>query len=325
MSGSGHAERVDDANLLAVAYRGRPATIPELATLSHTPVEQVRVAVQRLRAAGQLEGRGEQLAYPDPAAWAATAVAARATALREDANELLQQIERTVADLPQLFAAWSVGQTASDPMPVLTRHGLRAAEDLWYEIGRHDAGVLDAVLPDISRFLTSAPERIARATRMMRGKDAVRLIIPSSAAATGDDATEQLLVAFAAAGIEYRFLEDPPSWFWVDGDQLAVPYEWGEGRPTSVMSVRNAALAGLASACFGLLWRAATTPASAARSWTPLLSLMRKGNTLEMASRRLGVNPRTGRRRVAQAMEHYGVSTLFALGVAAAADLDAAS
>jgi hypothetical protein len=36
------------------------------------------------------------------------------------------------------------------------------------------------------------------------------------------------------------------------------------------------------------------------------------------------VNPRTGRRRIAQAMQHYGVSTLFALGVAwaGAADRD---
>ena len=34
------------------------------------------------------------------------------------------------------------------------------------------------------------------------------------------------------------------------------------------------------------------------------------------------VNPRTGRRRIAAAMEHYGVSTLFALGVAWSADAE---
>lgn len=47
---------------------------------------------------------------------------------------------------------------------------------------------------------------------------------------------------------------------------------------------------------------------------------MKQGITLDAASRRLGINPRTGRRRVAAAMEQYGVSTLFALGVAWAAD-----
>jgi len=47
---------------------------------------------------------------------------------------------------------------------------------------------------------------------------------------------------------------------------------------------------------------------------------MRQGVTLDAASRRLGINPRTGRRRIAAAMEQYGVSTLFALGAAWAAD-----
>ena len=49
---------------------------------------------------------------------------------------------------------------------------------------------------------------------------------------------------------------------------------------------------------------------------------MRQGVTLDSASRTLGVNPRTGRRRIAAAMEHYGVSTLFALGVAWSADAE---
>ena len=104
-----------------------------------------------------------------------------------------------------------------------------------------------------------------------------------------------------------------------------MPFEWGEPRPTSVVSVRNAALAGMISAYFASLWRSAAPSAPAARSWTPLLDLMRKGMTLDTASRTVGVNPRTGRRRIAQAMGHYGVSTLFALGVAWAADADPAN
>ncbi|HWL02155.1 MAG TPA: hypothetical protein VNQ52_07260 [Microbacteriaceae bacterium] len=311
---------MNDEDLLAVAYRGRPATIAELATLSHVPVEEARTAVRRLRSHARLGGRGERITYSHPANWAAESVASRTTELRRSTDELLAQIEQIVGALPGSIAHWSVGEASSQPMPVLARHGPRAAEDLWYEIGRHGSGVLEACLPDISRFLTSSDERIARASQLMRAKDGVRMIIPT--AATEEPAMRELLVAFTAAGIEYRFLDDPPSWFWVDGDQLAVPFEWGEGRPTSVMSVRSGALAGMVSAYFATLWRAATPPAPAANAWTPLLALMRKGITLETASRMIGVNPRTGRRRIAQAMGHYGVSTLFALGVAWAADTE---
>jgi len=318
---------VNDETLLAVAHRGRPATIGELAALSQQPAEEVASAVDRLRRRGILGGEANELAYPSPAAWAAESVAARAESLRGTARDLLGEIERIVADLPRAIAHWSVGEASSNQMPVLTRHGPRASEDLWYELGIHDSGVLDAVLPDIARFLVSPADRVARFSAAMRGKEAVRVIIPSAAIA--EPGLPELLRAFVAAGIECRMLDDPPSWFWVDGDHLAVPFEWGEDRPTSVLSVRNAALAGMVAAYFQTLWRASrpapdAAAAEAADSWTPLLELMRRGITLETASRIVGVNPRTGRRRIAQAMRRYGVSTLFALGVAWAADADPA-
>lgn len=320
MSASGHCDVVRDDDLLAVAYRGRPTTIDELATLSHTPLQDARDAVRRLRRLGRLGGRGDRIGYSDPAAWAAKTVASHTAALREDARDLLERIETVVAELPQLLGDWSVGEITADPLPVVVRHGPRASEDLWYGLGRHDAGVLEAVLPDISRFLSSPQERVARISEAMRGKEAVRVIIP--AGVVEDPGVPELLVAFTGAGIEYRFLDDPPSWFWVDGEDLAVPFEWGEGRPTSVIGVRSAALAGMISAYFAALWRAAAPPAAAPNAWTPLLTLMRRGATLETASRMIGVNPRTGRRRIAQAMRHYGVGTLFALGVAWAADAE---
>ncbi|GAA2229504.1 hypothetical protein N1031_06375 [Herbiconiux moechotypicola] len=317
---------MNDESLLSMAYRGRPSTVAELATLSHLPLDEVEAIVARLRDRGRLGGHGADLTYTAPADWAAETVAAHAAELRHSARDLLGEIERIVAELPGMIGHWSIGETSADPMPVVTRHGPRAAEDVWYELGQRDTGTLEAVLPDITRFLSSPAERVERFSTAFRRKDAVRVVLSTPAAA--DPALQQLLTAFTAAGMEYRFLDDPPSWFWVDGDQLAVPYEWGEGRPTSVVSVRNTALATLASAYFATLWHSAApaVPASAsAQPWTPLLTLMRKGITLETASRMIGVNPRTGRRRIAQAMTHYGVSTLFALGVAWAADADAAA
>ena len=50
-------------------------------------------------------------------------------------------------------------------------------------------------------------------------------------------------------------------------------------------------------------------------TWDSLLTLMNGGATLEAASRVLGISERTGRRRVAEAMEHYNVSSMLALGV----------
>jgi len=311
---------MSDEYLLGLAYRGRPATISELATLSHLPIAEVDATVARLRDRGWLGGRDGDITYANPAEWAAESVAAHSADLRNTARDLLGEIERVVAELPRMIDHWSIGQTSADPMPVVIRHGLRASEDVWFELGRRDIGTLDAVLPDISRFVTSPEERVIRFSEAFRSKDAVRVILPTAVAE--DPAMEQLLVAFTAAGMEYRFMDDPPSWFWVDGEQLAVPYEWGEGRPTSVLSVRNGALAGMISAYFASLWQFAATSVPAAEPWTPLLTLMRKGMTLDTASRQVGVNPRTGRRRIAQAMHHYGVSTLFALGVAWAADAD---
>ena len=227
-------------------------------------------------------------------------------------------MEKIVEDLPGLLRHWAVGEASDDLVPVITRHGPRASEDLWYETVQHDSGTLHALLPEVDRFLTSSPERSMRFGRALATKDAVKVIMPTWA---GDNpAAIQRMVNYRAVGVDYRLLDDPPSWFWVDGDHLAVPFEWGEGRPTSVLGVRNAALAGMARGYFDMLWQRSTPALPAENSWTPLLVLMRQGNTLDTASRRLGINPRTGRRRIATAMEHYGVSTLFALGVAWAAD-----
>ncbi len=311
---------MSDESLLALAYRGRPGTVIELATLSHRSLEDVRASVERLRSSGQLGGHDGDLAFPNPADWAAEQVAARAADLRRTVRDLLGEMELIVAELPGMIGHWSIGQTSHDPLPVVTRHGPRASEDVWFELGQRDAGTLEAVLPDITRFLTSPAERVIRFSEAFRSKDAVRVIL--SSASVEDPAVGPLLTAFTAAGMEYRFMDDPPSWFWVDGDQLAMPWEWGETRPTSVVSVRNKALAGMISAYFASLWRSAAPSTPVVRPWTPLLSLMRKGVTLDAASRTVGINPRTGRRRIAEAMNHYGVSTLFALGMAWAVDTD---
>ncbi|MEF2979304.1 hypothetical protein [Subtercola sp. YIM 133946] len=318
MPGLQTGRRMGGDALLAIIYRGRPDTVAELAALSHLGRSEARAAVDDLRLRGLLGGVGEELVYTNPAFWAAEAVSARSAELRRTAAEALADLENIVTELPEMLRYWAVGEASDDPVPVVIRHGPHASEDLWFDTVRHDTGTLNAVLPQVDRFAGSSAERAERFGQALAGKDAVRVIMPTWAA---DDADTQPSTAhYGSVGVEYRLMDTPPSWFWVDGEQLAVPFEWGEGRPTSVLGVRNVALAGMARAYFECLWQLAEPVLPAENSWSPLLRLMRQGVTLDTASRRIGIAPRTGRRRIAAAMAHYGVSTLFALGVAWAAD-----
>jgi hypothetical protein len=311
---------VDDAALLAVVYRGRPATVDEVVRLTHVSPEDARAAINRLSAAGLVSEQDGRLSCPDPADCVSRAVAAHAAGLRRSALDSLQEIERLVEALPAMMRQWSVGESSSDVVPVVVRSGPHASEDLWYDTASHDSGTVEGVLPQVDRFLTTGKDRRARFAAAFTAKDAIRIIIPSSAAE--DPRVLERLNTFRGMGMEFRAMDHPPSWFWVDGDRLAMPFEWGEGSPTTVLGLRSGPVAGLARALFAELWRRSDPLVEVDQPWTPLLRLMRQGITLDTASRMLGINPRTGRRRVAAAMTHYGASTLFGLGVAWSAHAD---
>jgi hypothetical protein len=311
---------VDDRGLLELIYRSRPRTIAGLAAVSHLDEPEVSERVARLEKLGALSVRDGNLTYPQPASWTANVVAAQTRAIRESSASATAQIEALVAELPSLLRHWSAGEASGELAPVFARHGPHAAEDLWYDTSLETTGTAWAVLPNVERFLRSDPGRAARFGDAFARKQSVRALLPRSALA--DERLVAMAQGYAAFGVEFRVLDDLPSWFWIDGDTLALPFEWGEGWPTSVLGVRNAALAALGRSLFDQLWRQSESLGVAVHPWTPLLQLMRRGVTLDSASRTLGVNPRTGRRRVAAAMEHYGVSTLFALGVAWSADAE---
>ena len=313
---------VEDRALLELIYRSRPSTIDELAAVAHLPAVDVSTRISRLEEQGALTVREGMITYPHPASWVAGVVEDSTRAIRESTASATTQIDTLLAQLPSLLRHWSVGEVTGDLVPVFARHGPSAAEDLWYDTARETTGSARAVLPNVERFLMSGPDRAARFAEAFAGKQSVRALLPKSA--LDDPRLVAIAQRYAASGVEFRVLDDLPSWFWIDGEILALPFEWGEDWPTSVLGARNAALAALASSLFDQLWRRSESLGVAADAWTPLLRLMRQGVTLDSASRTLGMNPRTGRRRVAAAMEHYGVSTLFALGVAWGADVDGA-
>lgn len=314
---------MDDHALLELIYRSRPDTVADLARVAHADEAEVASGVSRLSQQGALALRDGVITYPHPARWTASVVAAHSQALRESTAAATAQIEHLVAQLPSMLRHWSVGEDSADLVPIFARHGPHAAEDLWYDTSAETTGTAWAVLPNVERFLSSDPGRAARFGEAFAGKTSVRAILPKSMLA--DPRLVAIAEHYNAFGVEFRVLDDLPSWFWIDGDILALPFEWGEDWPTSVLGVRNAALAALGRSLFDELWRRSESIGAGIRPWAPLLQLMRQGITLDSASRTLGINPRTGRRRVAAAMEHYGVSTLFALGVAWAADNERAT
>ncbi|WP_120337398.1 hypothetical protein [Cryobacterium soli] len=309
---------MDDRALLELIYRSRPETVAALAITAHTDAGEVAEAVARLARDGAISVHDGTIAYATPALWTADVVQREVRALRQTASEAASRIEMLVADLPPLLRHWAVGEASGDLVPIFVRHGPQAAEDLWYDIARDESDTAWAVLPDLARYLQSDPARAGRFAEVFAGMRSVRALVPRSLAE--DDRLVAIAARYAAVGVEFRLLDDLPSWFWIDGEVLALPIEWGEGWPTSVVGVRSAALAELGRSLFRELWRRGEPIIGVEQPWAPLLVLMKQGVTLDAASRRLGINPRTGRRRIAAAMEQYGVSTLFALGVAWAAD-----
>ncbi|HEV7950929.1 MAG TPA: hypothetical protein VGP24_14280 [Glaciihabitans sp.] len=310
---------MDDRALLELIYRSRPKTVTELATTAHADESQTADAVARLAQGGAISvGDGGAILYATPAMWTADVVAREARAMRQTADEAASHIEALVAELPALLRHWAVGEASSDLVPVFVRHGPTAAEDLWYDIAREESDTAWAVLPDLGRYLQSDQARASRFAEAFAGKRSVRALVPRSIAE--DERLVAIATRYAAIGVEFRLLDDLPSWFWIDGEVLALPMEWGEGWPASVVGIRSAALAELGRSLFRELWSRGEPIGGVQQPWASLLVLMKQGVTLDAASHRLGINPRTGRRRIAAAMEQYGVSTLFALGVAWAAD-----
>lgn len=309
---------MDDRALLELIYRSRPRTVAELATAAHADEGETAEAVARLAQRGAISEHDGAIAYAKPAMWTADVVEREVRAMRKRTEEATSRIETLVTDLPGLLRHWAVGEASGELVPVFVRHGPQAAEDLWYDVAREHSDTAWSVLPDLGRYLQTDPARSSRFAEMFAGKKSVRAILPRSMAA--DPRLVAIAERYAAVGVEFRVLDDLPSWFWIDGDVLALPIEWGEGWPTSVVGVRSASLAELGRSLYRELWHRGQPIGGVQQPWAPLLMLMKQGITLDSASHQLGINPRTGRRRIAAAMEEYGVSTLFALGVAWAAD-----
>ena len=303
--------------LLGIGLRSRAATVGELAALAVRDEAEVRRDLERLDEDGFVVVRGDQISYTAPEEVVADVVRRRVGDVGAEMLRRLADLAEVVGRLPALAQEWDTGAIDHQPLDVEVFHGAEAVVDFWHvRQAREPARLTDVVLPDASRLYVADPDMQRFWHDATAGEGRRARVIASIADAVHPDA-QQRVDEEIAGGVQLRLLAEPPGWFWItDETTVALPLVWGERWPTSVVAVRSRAVAGMASWLFERMWERAVPARTEAAGWDPLLTLMRSGATLEAASRALGISERTGRRRVSEAMDHFGVGSMLALGVA---------
>ena len=303
--------------LLRVGLRSRADSVADLAALAVRDQAEVRRDLEWLAGEGFLELDRDRISYTAPAEVLADVVRRRAGDLGAEMLRHLADLAEVVGHLPALSRDWDTGGTGSGLLDVEVFHGPEAVVDFWHVRQRREpARRTDVVLPDASRLYVADPVMQGFWHAAGRGDGRRIRVIASIADAVHPDAQARVGDELAG-GLQLRLMERPPSWFWVtDETTVAMPLTWGEAWPTSVIAVRSRAVAGMASWIYERLWEHAVPARAETASWDSLLTLMEGGATLEAASRALGISERTGRRRVSEAMDHFGAGSMLALGVA---------
>lgn len=280
-------------------------------------LDRLDVALTNLVEAGLVVMDGDR-PEPVPAEVATAGLATELLASRAEADRRTDALLGALFErLPRLVRDQELGRSDEGWLRLHAAHGPYAPRDVTMQTaaGRRPVPTC-AVLPDVTKLQLPPPEFQEPFMAALAQKDGPDRILVTTEGARLPAAQEALAV-YAEAGVLFRMRSSLPSWFGVEEDDVvALPLDWGQAWPTSVVAMQHSGVAGVARAFFESLWLTAEPLHTTDRSWGPLLRLMAQGATLEAASRALGVTDRTGRRRVAAAMEHYGTSTLFELGTA---------
>lgn len=303
--------------LLAIALRSRSEQRAELARLAGLDDEELDRRLAELQRAGFLTEAAGRLTYRRPDV--ATAELTR-NVIADLGRQLAETVERsraTIGTLPSLLQAWELGNADAKSLPIDVLHGPWAPADMWQlQYSRGIPLVNNVCMPDTSAMGAVKVEHQASFWQARSGEPLDVRLLMSVTDATSEQ-LQQRIASEVAAGVRIRMHPALPSWFWsTDHDTVGLPLQWGQAWPTSVIAVKSPALAMLVDWVFERLWAEAVELDGSEHPWGSILELMDRGMTMESAAIAVGLAPRTGRRRVAQAMEHYGVSSLFALGAA---------
>ncbi len=306
----------DVVEVLAAALRSRATDRDGLAELLGRPRADIDRAVEVLDAAGFLTETAGVITYRRPDVAAAGLAAATMQAAQAEFTSAVHDANSMLGALHGLMRAWEMGDSDAHALPIDVLHGPWAPADMWrLQYAKGIPRTSDVCMPDTSPMAHVLPEHQASFWQARAGEPLRVRLIMSVRDAT-DEALRGRIESELAAGVRIRMHPSPPSWFWItDHDTIGVPLRWGEEWPSSVMAIASTALAGVLTSVFERVWQESLPVlVEHEHPWDALLRLLDLGMTVDAASAAIGVAPRTGRRRVADAMAHYGVSSLFALG-----------
>jgi hypothetical protein len=312
-------------NVLAVGLRSKASTIKELAEAAERDPRDVEAAVEELVRLGLLRYDNGVITYETPDTTLALSTRAQLDEFRSAMEGRLQSLESFFSWLPALMRQQDdEGADATPEVRVEVYHGPEAVRQVWPIDPRVKGTTIDLVLRDSSKFFVADPvKQAAWHSALLRGGVRVRAL--GSTVDVANPAAQQRIASELAAGIQARMLPELPSWFWVMGGKTAaIPMTWGEPTPSSVLVVHSEPIAQILTWLFEQMWHRASPvhQPQDGYGWEPLLKLLLNGATVDSASRSLGISARTGRRRLAEAMDHFGVDNLFALGAAWGVDRD---
>lgn len=310
------------AEFLNTALRGRIESVAELAAAVGASPETTEQQVQRLEELGFLSLSNEIITYRRPDNAVADVTHHILTSLSHNLADTITTTQGILATLPKLLQAWQYGDTDAHGLPIDVMHGPFAAADMYkLQASRAKPRTSYACMPDTTPLYTALLEQEPGSyweKNAVPDHD-IRLIV-STADANSDLGRNQIAHEINA-GSHVRMHPNPPSFFWIlDHTRIGIPLTWGQAWPSSIMAIDSPTLAQTMTWIYHRIWEEAI-PVTAhdqpwENPWDPILHLMNSGMTMESASTALGMTTRTGRRRVADAMNHYGVVSHFSLGAA---------
>lgn len=302
-------------DLLAVAYRARPHTVAELAELLEPDAAAtLEQSLRVLRDAGFLRLEDGRLEFESVYAAFIAASEARIARLQADTAQTVAMMQA----LPHLIRNWDLGEAQQGESHPLAARLVHGTEHHWATWQRHLAERTPErpswVLPDLRALREDFPWVAAD----VAGSDAARRARVIVRPADLEDAANHELVAVATAlGVEVRVLDALPGWFYVDDSHLAgLPVTWGESWPTTMVLIETPPVIAALNMLFDSLWQRAVPAVAVEPGWEPVIRLVAQGMTDEAVGRYLGLDVRTVRRRVADAMEELGATSRFMLGAA---------
>jgi len=285
----------------------RPVTLTDaIEVLNLDPVTGERV-VDDLVADERLTRDGEHIGYPSPGIRATARIHARL----DELHTAIAGIDRELTELPWHVDEWAVGLASDSGRAALVQ--IDSVEDIGTVYRRRFAGRrtprLCTTVPDIRLTAQmSAPEGTVEEFMAATGMN-IDVLFPARDLETA--ARRAIAAEYMVPGIRYRSIPDVPHWLIVTLDTVIVNATGREG----FVLVQDLSVAALAQSYFDALW-AMSVAVAPEEAGAALLEALAAGATVEAAAAAIGISPRTAHRRLAELMEAYGATSLFALGAA---------